>query len=73
MASRKQEAINKNCKDCCYDELDVGTWREQVERNTCGACPLYEFRPKTIETERRERKVRVAIRVENQLETPRLH
>ena len=53
--SLRQVAINAKCKDCCYDELDHGTWREQVERNECGDCPLKDYKPKTIASEKRER------------------
>lgn len=55
MASIRQLAIEAKCKDCCYDELDKGTWREQVERNDCGDCPLREWKPKTIATEKKEK------------------
>jgi hypothetical protein len=73
MGSKKQVAIDAKCKDCCYDELDIGTWREQVERSPCGSCPLYEFRPKTIRAEQQDREQRVMMRQENPIETPRLH
>lgn len=44
--SRKQ-AIDQKCKDCNYDPLDRGTWRQQIERCTATDCPLWEYRPKS--------------------------
>lgn len=38
-------AIDGKCKDCIYDPLDTGTWREQVGRCTCLGCPLWPIRP----------------------------
>lgn len=40
-----RNAINAKCKDCVYDKVERGTWREQVA--DCGAhtCPLYSVRP----------------------------
>lgn len=37
--------VDAKCKQCAYDPLDKGTWREQVEN--CGSvdCPLYPVRP----------------------------
>ena len=40
-----RKAINDKCKDCIYDNLDVGTWRQQVEACTVNGCPLYPARP----------------------------
>ena len=42
--SRKR-AIDSKCRDCIYDPLDRGTWRQQVELCGCSDCPLYEYRP----------------------------
>ena len=33
------------CKDCAYDELDKGTWRQQVAACTIKRCPLHSVRP----------------------------
>ena len=44
----RQQAINAKCKDCIYDPLDRGTWRQQVEACTFIDCPLYEYRPKSF-------------------------
>lgn len=38
----RQEAINLKCKECAYDELDDGTWRQKVERCEITDCPLME-------------------------------
>lgn len=43
-ATRKQ-AIDAYCKQCIYDELEPGGWRQQVEACTVTHCPLYAFRP----------------------------
>ena len=44
MASLRK-AINEKCKDCTYDPLDRGTWREQVEACHITDCELWEVRP----------------------------
>lgn len=44
-------AINSKCKDCIYDQLVPGTWREQVE--ACPSeksCALWPYRPRSIAT-----------------------
>jgi hypothetical protein len=43
----RQQAIEAKCKDCIYDELDHGTWRQQVERCELTDCALYPYRPKS--------------------------
>ena len=40
-------AINAKCKDCIYDKMGAGTWRQQVESCTVTLCPLYNVRPKS--------------------------
>ncbi len=40
-----RKAINDKCKACTYDDLDVGTWRHQVEDCTVTMCPLHPVRP----------------------------
>jgi len=37
--------INAKCCECIYDPYAAGTWREQVEKCSSLACPLYEIRP----------------------------
>ena len=41
----RQKAIEAMCRECCFDELDDGTWRMQVERCELTDCPLYQYRP----------------------------
>ena len=43
----RQKAINDKCKDCIYDPLAGGTWRQQVESCEIMDCPLWVFRPKS--------------------------
>ena len=47
MAKRltRQQAINAKCKDCVYDKLDDGNWRQQVTRCNGTDCALYPHRP----------------------------
>lgn len=49
MASLKK-CIEEYCKECIYDDLVPGTWRDQVEACTSVKCPLYEVRPVTTAT-----------------------
>ena len=46
MASYKT-AVYLMCKSCIYDELDRGTWRQQVDACICYDCPLWSLRPQT--------------------------
>ena len=41
----RQEAINLKCKECAYDELDDGTWRQKVERCEITDWPLWKYKP----------------------------
>lgn len=41
----RKNAIEQHCKDCNFDPLDTGTWRQQVEKCTQTRCSLYEYRP----------------------------
>ena len=43
----RQQAIEAKCKDCIYDPLDDGTWRQQVEGCDLVDCSLWEYRPKS--------------------------
>ena len=43
----RQQAIEAKCKDCIYDSLDDGTWRQQVERCEITDCALWNYRPKS--------------------------
>lgn len=41
-----RQAINAKCKDCIYDPLAGGTWRNQVEKCTSvKSCALWPLRP----------------------------
>jgi hypothetical protein len=42
-------AINAKCKDCIYDKLERGTWRQQAGACTITSCSLYEFRPMPVQ------------------------
>ena len=41
-----RKAINQNCKDCVYDEIATGTWRQQASLCSVKSCALYDVRPK---------------------------
>ena len=43
----RQQAIAAKCKECTYDPLDDGTWRQQVQRCEMTDCALYSYRPKS--------------------------
>ena len=45
MSKNLRKAIDNMCKDCTYDELDKGTWRQQVAACTTKTCPLHSVRP----------------------------
>lgn len=40
-----RKAINEKCKDCIYDSLAGGTWREQVGNCLDTTCALHPYRP----------------------------
>jgi hypothetical protein len=40
-----RQAIDLNCKDCIYDDQDVGNWRQQVTACTITDCPFHDHRP----------------------------
>ena len=41
----RQQAINAFCKNCLYDPLDSGNWRQQVGRCAITECHLHAYRP----------------------------
>lgn len=43
-----RSAIDGMCKNCLYDKLQPGTWRQQIEACTSTQCPLYNLRPTPI-------------------------
>ena len=50
MAKRKLtrgQAIAAKCKDCAYDPLAGGTWKQQTEGCNAPTCPLYPYRPRS--------------------------
>lgn len=59
MASLKK-CIEEKCKDCTYDPLAGGTWREQVELCRVTKCALWPVRPMTVATINLQRKTRAA-------------
>lgn len=42
-----RKAINAKCKDCIYDPVAPGTWRQQVTLCAVTTCPLWDVRPTT--------------------------
>jgi len=42
-----RKAIDQNCKNCAYDEIAAGTWRQQVTLCSVKSCALYDVRPKS--------------------------
>lgn len=49
-----RKAINAKCKDCIFDSCVPGTWRQQVEDCTITDCPLWNVRPKTTATTKKD-------------------
>lgn len=42
-----RKAIDNKCKECIFDNMHEGTWKQQVTECTSYTCPLYPVRPKT--------------------------
>ena len=40
-----RQAINAMCKDCIFDPMGAGNWRQQVSACTTPTCPLFDLRP----------------------------
>lgn len=40
-----RRSIDNHCKQCVYDPLNGGTWREQVTLCTVSVCSLHPVRP----------------------------
>jgi hypothetical protein len=40
-----RKAINLKCRECIYDPMAEGTWRQQISDCTSPNCPLYPYRP----------------------------
>jgi hypothetical protein len=42
-----RSAIDQCCKQCIYDNLCPGTWRQQTTLCNIEKCPLWPVRPKS--------------------------
>jgi len=42
-----RKCINEKCRDCIYDSIVPGTWRQQVTLCSVKSCALYDVRPKS--------------------------
>ena len=42
-----RHAINQMCKECIYDPVAAGNWRQQVSACTSPNCPLFPHRPQS--------------------------
>ncbi len=40
-----RKAINDKCRECIYDPMAEGNWRQQISACTSPKCPLYAHRP----------------------------
>ena len=40
-------AVDQHCKQCIYDNLCPGTWRQQVTLCAIKECALWNIRPKS--------------------------
>ena len=45
-----RKAINDHCRQCIYDNLAAGTWKQQVTLCSVYSCALYDVRPQTTST-----------------------
>ena len=53
-----RKAINAKCRDCIYDPVDGGTWRQQVEACTSPDCALFQLRPVSTPKDTKESSTR---------------
>ena len=60
MKLSRKKAMDKMCKDCTYDELDAGTWTQQVEACGIESCSMWEYRPLSGATKQRLKEERIA-------------
>ena len=37
--------VNAFCVTCTFDDLQPGTWKQQIEACTVKSCPLWDVRP----------------------------
>lgn len=42
-----RKCINEKCRDCIYDSIAPGKWRQQVTLCSVKSCALYDVRPKS--------------------------
>jgi len=42
--------VNAHCVTCVYDDLEPGTWRQQVAQCSVSSCPIWEVRAKSKST-----------------------
>lgn len=47
MKKSLRSAIDAKCKECIYDSVCPGTWRQQVMLCSVEQCPIWPHRPKT--------------------------
>ncbi len=40
-----RQRINDNCKECCYDNKEVGNWRQQIQACEITRCQFWDIRP----------------------------
>lgn len=52
-------AIDRKCKECIYDPLAPGAWREQVEACSSSNCALHAVRPLSIKSKKTRNVARV--------------
>lgn len=55
-----RRAINAACKDCIFDPVGGGNWRQQVEACATPSCPLFELRPVSVPRDTKEASTRCA-------------
>jgi len=60
MAGNLRKAIDDHCKNCCFDDLSPGTWRQQVEACNIETCSLWAVRPVSVDTKHKRRNQRGA-------------
>jgi len=56
-------AINAKCKECIYDPIGDGNWRQQVMACMSPECPLYSVRPVSTPETPKQRAKRLAMAI----------
>ena len=49
-----RDAVFAKCRECIYDPLQVGTWRQQVGECASANCALHALRPRPIRASARD-------------------